>query len=457
MNIVALRALMRPVVGDLKGSCTNTEMPEFCQKLGLPIPDNGGDKRGRLHKAFDALNDTDLPRFAHTLLERRILNKDVRNQIQDLLWEEEVTVEIPKRHRRELAKALQPLRLFCHWGSFKRLIEDFCIIPVHYSELLLGHGNSTLAEIQRRFAPHSQEADVEWLFDKLQAVDLSAPRFRRWIEGLVSADVQHDRETQLSLVNAMNTVFKTCNAELRHISEAEGYPVFSLVSLRQVQGRPKNIIFASSTKPDIRFVDSLDNHIEILSPLEEVLVYDRPLSAEGLSWRELQSWWADLNHEEDSEQAKKTLYRRLKKSLPNSSPPQQKFFDAFFRQFRQAVHELPALLPEVWLHWDPKTIRERGAQALLTHRMDFLMLLPAGGRVVIEIDGIQHYADKDNKASTNKYAQLVEGDRRLKLAGYDVYRFAGTELLGNDASTKVKAFFEVLFKRHGIKTNPHDQ
>jgi len=457
MNILALKELMRSAVGDLKGSCTNKTMPEFCRKLGLPIPEDGGDKRGRLHAAFDALNDTDLPLFANTLLEQQILNKDVRNQIQDLLWEDEVTVEISKRHRRELAKALQPFRLFCHWESFKRLIEDFCIIPVHFSEWLQGHGDSTLAEIQRRFAPLSQEANVEWLFDKLQAVELSAPRFRRLIEGLVSADVQQDRESQLLLVNAMNAVFKTCNAELRHISEAEGYPVFTLVSLRQVRGRPKNIIFASSTKPDIRFVDSLDNQIEILSPLEEVLIYDRPLSAEGLSWRDLQSWWADLNHEEDSEKAKNTLYRRLKKSLPNSSPPQQLFFDSFFRQFRQAVHDLPALLPEVWLHWDPKTIRERGSQALLTHRMDFLMLLPAGGRVVIEIDGIQHYADKDNKASTSKYAQLVEGDRRLKLAGYDVYRFAGVELLGNDASTKVKAFFEALFKHHGIKTNPQDQ
>jgi len=89
MNILALKQLMRPVVGDLKGGCTNKTMPEFCRKLGLPIPDDGGDKRGRLHAAFDALNDTDLLLFANTLLEQRILNKDVRNQIQDLLWEDE--------------------------------------------------------------------------------------------------------------------------------------------------------------------------------------------------------------------------------------------------------------------------------------------------------------------------------------------------------------------------------
>lgn len=103
------------------------------------------------------------------------------------------------------------------------------------------------------------------------------------------------------------------------------------------------------------------------------------------------------------------------------------------------------------MHWDPKTISERGAQALLNHRMDFLMLFPTGGRVVIEIDGIQHYADDMHRASRSKYADLVAGDRSLKLAGYEVYRFAGIELQRDDVSSKVKVFFNALFKRHGIK------
>lgn len=51
------------------------------------------------------------------------------------------------------------------------------------------------------------------------------------------------------------------------------------------------------------------------------------------------------------------------------------------------------LLPEVWLHWDPRTVKERGPNALLRFRMDFLLLLPHGTRVVIEVDGKHHYAD----------------------------------------------------------------
>ena len=56
--------------------------------------------------------------------------------------------------------------------------------------------------------------------------------------------------------------------------------------------------------------------------------------------------------------------------------------------------DLPALLPEVWLHWDPKTVAERGPNALLRFRMDFLLLLPAGARIVVEVDGKYHYADQ---------------------------------------------------------------
>lgn len=451
MDILALKELLRSEVGSLNGHCTHQELPEFCRQLGLPIPEDSGSKRERLYSAFDLLDDVKLPRFAEKLLAQQILNERVRNQIQDLLWEDELSIEISKRHRRELAVVLQPLKLFHHWGNFKQLINDIFIIPVDLSSMFLMPETGILAEIERRFVKCPEHADIEWLFDELGVVELSHSRFRRWLEGLVSADVQIDIETQLAIVTAINTVLRTCGAELSHISDVDGYPVFNLISLRGLRTRPKNIIFASLAKPDIRLSNSLDNEIEILSDLDEVLIYDRPLGPEGLSWRDLQIWWADLTDEKDSEQAKKTLYRRLSQSLPHTSPPQQIFFREFFCQFGQLVYDLPALLPEVWLLWDPKTISERGAQALLNHRMDFLMLFPDGGRVVIEIDGIQHYADGMHRASRSKYADLVAGDRSLKLAGYEVYRFAGIELQRDDVSSKVKVFFNALFKRHGIK------
>lgn len=345
MDIFALKELLRPVVGNLKDQCTNEKIPDLCRQLGLPTPKDEGCKRERLHAAFDLLNDADLPGLAKTLLAQRVLDAKTRNQTQDLLWKDEPIIEIPKRHRRELAQALQSLKCFRHWDNFKRLIEEIFIIPIDFSGLFSTHETGILAEIQRRFEQNPEDIDVEWLFDKLQVVELSNQRFRRWLEGLVSADVQIDIETQLSTVGVMNKVLRTCGAELRHTSDAEGYPVFSLISLRAFRRSPKNIIFASLAKPDIRLGDSLHNEIEILSNLDEVLVYDRPLSSEGLSWRELQAWWADLTSEEDSEKAKKHFtaacsavcltHHRLSKHFSMN------FFDNFVKRFRTCLRYCP--------------------------------------------------------------------------------------------------------------------
>jgi hypothetical protein len=93
------------------------------------------------------------------------------------------------------------------------------------------------------------------------------------------------------------------------------------------------------------------------------------------------------------------------------SPPQRLLFESYFKHFKQSIPLLPALLPEVWLHWDPKTVRERGADALLRFRMDFLMLLPNNVRVVIEVDGKHHYADAHGVANSVAYAAMVAADR----------------------------------------------
>lgn len=203
------------------------------------------------------------------------------------------------------------------------------------------------------------------------------------------------------------------------------------------QGRPKNIIFASQTKPDIRFRDAINNDIEIATNADQVLVYDRPVGPDGLRWCDLQAWWSDLMEIRDAEVAKASLYHRLRDSLPASSPPQRLLFESYHRVFGAAVTGLPALLPEVWLHWDPQTVKERGPNALLRFRMDFLLLLPNGIRVVLEVDGRHHYAHEDGRADPGRYGVLAAGDRDLKLAGYQVFRFGADELSGKAAAEAV--------------------
>lgn len=450
MDILALREALRQFVGGLKDHCTNTTMPDFCKELGLPSPPEGGDKRDRMHASFDALPDEDVAMFATRLLSRRMLGSQLRNEVQGLLWADSPLIEVPKRNRRELARALQRLELFHHWENFAQLLRDVFIIEDDPTMLFSGRRGGLLEDIHRHFVRNPEDADVEALFEQLKAFDLPDRRFCLFLEGLTSADLQVDLEVQLTVVAAMNTVLRGCGAELRQTSEAGGYPVFNVVALRSARGRPKNLIFASNRKPDIRFRDAVNNDIEIVSNIDDVLVYDRTLGVDGLRWRDLQNWWAETTGESDAARAKKSLYRRLTECLPASSPPQRQLFELYFRAFGKAIPNLPALLPEVWLHWDPKTVEQRGAQALLTHRMDFLMLLPGGARVVLEVDGIQHYADASGRADPQQYARLAAGERELQLAGYEVYRFAGVELLRDNAPPMVTAFFQALLKRHGV-------
>jgi very-short-patch-repair endonuclease len=84
---------------------------------------------------------------------------------------------------------------------------------------------------------------------------------------------------------------------------------------------------------------------------------------------------------------------------------------------------------------------------LARERMDFLLLLPNAARIVLEVDGKQHYAD-DDKASPQLYSEMTAEDRRLRLRGYEVYRFGGFELSQSQAPATLRTFFDDLFEKH---------
>lgn len=130
-----------------------------------------------MYAAFDALGDDGIAGFAHTLLAQGLLSPSVRNQVQDLVWADEPEIKIPKRQRRELARALQSLELFRHWEHFERLIHDTFILLDDVGRLFFGAETGLIAEIHRHFVCNPEDADVEWLFEQLQVFDLSERRF----------------------------------------------------------------------------------------------------------------------------------------------------------------------------------------------------------------------------------------------------------------------------------------
>jgi hypothetical protein len=293
---------------------------------------------------------------------------------------------------------------------------------------------------------------AEDLFDELGAIDeASDTRFALFLEGLASSGVVPDEPAQRRVAATVNRHLRPVGAELRETGDDGGYPVFSVVSTRAGRARqPKNVIFASRVKPDIRFRDAIDNDIEIVGNADDVLVYDRPIGA-GVLWGDLLAWWRDREGTDaGDDQVSSALYRRLRSILPENSPPQQNLFFLYHSIHRDMLPGLPALLPEVWLLWDPKAARLRGPDALLKHRMDFLLLLPRGERIVLEVDGETHYAT-NGRPDPRQYADGVRADRELKLAGYEVFRFGATELQDLDsARALVGQFFTDLFRHYGV-------
>lgn len=423
MDLVSLRDILRKHVIGLMDGNTHVNLPGACERLGLPPLPAEGSKRERLTASFQALPEANIPLVADRILKFHSLTASDRNALQDLLWMDVPTPEIPRKARREVARGIDIHDLFMDAERFDRLLSSVWVVEDDPMSVLFGADNRSLrAGIAQHVHRNRGDWSTEDLFDKLGAFESSNRRFALFLEGLASSDVRPDEPSQRQFVKTVNDHLRGCGVELRETGTEGGYPVFAVVSTRTGGNRaPKNLIFASPEKPDIRFRNAVDNDIEIVSNADKVLVYDRPITADGLRWCDLQNWWAETQGIPDENEAKKTLYRRLCDSLPSNSPPQKLLFEAYFKGYGKAIPDLPALLPEVWLHWDPKTVKERGRDALLRFRMDFLLLLPHGTRVVLEVDGRQHYATDDGRADTARYASMVGADRELKLSGYELY------------------------------------
>lgn len=73
-----------------------------------------------------------------------------------------------------------------------------------------------------------------------------------------------------------------------------GYPVYGIVRVQSnVPGAMKNLIFASiGEKPELVFIDAINNDVKIVKNEDKILIFDRPLPPSGqLLWKDLVKWW----------------------------------------------------------------------------------------------------------------------------------------------------------------------
>lgn len=234
--------------------------------------------------------------------------------------------------------------------------------------------------------------------------------------------------------------------------------VLAQLGAKGVSGEMKNLIFAADgPKPKIVLRDAVNNVIEIVENAQHCLVYERPLAENGLTWQDLVDWWIDTRHlpPGDTRRHALDLGERLWRSMASNGAEQLLFRTYCERYATPDGFALPALIPQVYLHYDPYTRRHYPDRLgpLRRQRMDFLLLLPHRARVVIEVDGRRHYADDSGRAEPDRYAQMMAEDRALTLTGYEVYRFGAEEFAHPTAKARIAAFFDELLTRHGCVPN----
>jgi very-short-patch-repair endonuclease len=461
MDMVHLRKLLAAQFGAISQKYRHADQPEVCERLLVPLtpvttenPDAPSrSKAERMKASLDGVSDDKLPGVAERLLLHEPPDPAQRNEIQDALWSG-MPPRVLRRHRNQVLGELEGASV-----DWPRAAPG--LMPLLYSLFNLRvpgkhHQSFYVSDDLNQWFYKNNDITIAEVLRLVGAEECLDRRFVLLLEGLCSSHVLPSVDDQRAAVAAINNGLKGGELRLDEVGlDDGGYPRFAIVSAQVgVRGPPKNIIFGGE-RPDLVVADGVNNDIRITKNEDKVLIYDRPIPPTGLRWRDLRDWWADKQQIADEKQASRSLFKKLQVSIKDS-PPQQLLLDSFYKTYQGKSADLPALIPEVWLHYDPALRWQRRERELVRLRMDFLMLISHTVRVVIEVDGVQHYSNKGKGArgegadiaSREKYAEMVAEDRRLRLLGYELYRFGGLELQGDGGRQLVADFFEALFQRH---------
>lgn len=457
---VPLESLREAIAEGLWSVTSSDELPGVGLRLGLA--DGTRDeahlsKRKYVRTRIASKNGPELLDLA-----RAILRDFAIAPLEDLVSEMTTHAEhrVSELTRRDILKALD----ICDslFGD-EDLWEGLEIIVDKWDAASTLHNSWTAnlrTDVQRHYITNN-DFSHDQVLELCGALTCSQTRFFRLLEKLASPLARSGAD-QEALTRALNVPLSADGFQLVVTGHMSRRPIYSVRRIAGgVGGAAKNLIFASiREKPDLVFTDAINNDVAIVNQ-SDALIYDRSLSDVGLAWSELVKWWAERAKIKNETEAKRSLYDRLRQSvLAAQSPGEYALFWTYYRHFPQKLGgDLPALVPQVYLHFDPKTARQRGTeQVLVRQRMDLLLLLNHGVRIVIEVDGKHHFAD-DDLASPGLYARMAAEDRKLRLQGYDVYRFGAAEFadvqrgepgwkVGAESQGRAIDFFTRLFDKH---------
>jgi len=434
-----LRSAVAEVLKDMN---TMRVLPDVCEGLGMSIGDADTEsmsKKGYVLARLDATPDAAIPRIAVDVGDR---HGNLGLSEAGLAEMEAAMPPISEITRRDAARAIDAFGLAGDIGILDLLRRVWPLDRM--GDQFMGF---VAADVERHMV-RNDDWSTEDLFERLGALSCSRRRFIGMLE-LAMHPTCRRGDGQEAMRQALTPILARDGYVIECTGHVSSYPAYGIRPDVGVPSRPKNIIFASTgPKPEIVLSDAVNNDVVIVKGADTCLIYEEPIPDTGLLWTDLARWWQAREGGVAEADARKSLGARLLASL--ASDGERMVFRTYFTALSERLGDaLPALVPQVYLHYDPATIRQlNGLKRLPRQRMDFLMLLPMRTRIVIEIDGKQHFS-RDGEPSLPLYAEMVAADRDLRLAGYEVYRFGANEVVGPEAGRRITDFFERLLARHG--------
>lgn len=290
-----------------------------------------------------------------------------------------------------------------------------------FNDLLMAFGNAVRNNELGGFQVRS-DAYKTYMKGTMYWCSLLAASVEEFVK-IVRRDIQEDEEIKDKVnLNKVEELFRDfCRIAIPVMAEGNMF---------------ENIGTKKLGKVFIEYYNSISNYNAL-----DMLVYDQEIG-DSLLYKEFNDWW--------KRNSKKYCWYDTKKQLQEKERIVQNFYKANY-----CAENHPVLIPQVYLHFDPKSKAERKkckfSESLIFQRMDFLMIYK-GKRIIIEIDGYSHLMT-NGKIDIEKYSQQLEYDRTMKFLEYDIFRICNCELEEKNFEKTLDCFFKNLYTYLGIEQN----
>jgi very-short-patch-repair endonuclease len=431
----------------LKDGEAMSRLPAFCDQMKV-APEQLGDqdettKQNYVVARLRRNTDDEIVDIAQRLYDRRP-RRDLREAFLPFI-PKKISRQVRKSIFVELEHAQKIHREYLHGG----------LTPEDFVKRVGGASISYYFRPTQGYVGRDILPDVQGLLGETDEV------FRSFLCELVHPRVRIRRANDTAgtafrevLVDAINKHLSLAGFKLEKSGTVGLDSVYEVIGVKGTPDEVRCLIFAAAEeKPDLVVSDLLSGDVAVSNTVKSpYFVYREPIPPEGLTWGHLIGWWAErTNASPEKPETGKQLFELLRDGL--QSDAEKSLFRAYCKLYPMKNKHNPALIPQFYLRWDPLTGK---AVRVAGQRYDFLLLLPHRLRVILEVDGIQHYANKRNgiwSVDPSEYVKTIADTRDLQLSGYEVHRFSTKEWDTRDeAITVLKPFLARLFERRGVAT-----